>query len=154
MALQKMGDQGNFVPVCASVICEAPGVIYVSIDPDVWKIRCRQCQEKTEHKCALKRLKNKFRGDPSKRRVPKVEDPPIEVVGEPIPKEPESDMDLKPAEPIPDDCCACEDRPKDAPMKPNVCLCDIYRPLNFMLEFEVTGEFKPAYVPKARKGKD
>lgn len=141
----------NFVPVSASVVCEAPGVIYVNIDPDVWKIRCRQCQEKTEHKCALKRLKNKFRGDPSKRRIRKIEE---EVDDDEEVELPRTDPDLAPAEALPDDCCDCSDRPADVIPRAFSCLCDTYRELNFSMQLSISGEFKPAFFPKVKKGRN
>lgn len=209
----------GFVPVCASVLYETPGAIYVSIDPDVWKIRCRQCQEKTEHKCALKKLKKKFRvsteysrmkekisekdddvekspkGDKGEGKGRKKEgeegkegkeekerkegkeggkgkgkekSPPkpdkdknkvsaVKITGQALkkPRSPTaSELALLPAVPIPTNYCACSDRPMDITALPYTCNCTIYRPLNFSLQLEVSGEFKPAYVPKEKKIKD
>ncbi|EEB17864.1 hypothetical protein Phum_PHUM491630 [Pediculus humanus corporis] len=171
----------GFVPVCASVLYETPGAIYVSIDPDVWKIRCRQCQEKTEHKCALKKLKKKFRVSTEYSRMKekisekdddveksKEKSPPkpdkdknkvsaVKITGQALkkPRSPTaSELALLPAVPIPTNYCACSDRPMDITALPYTCNCTIYRPLNFSLQLEVSGEFKPAYVPKEKKIKD
>lgn len=141
----------TYVPVIGDVICEGPGVIYVSIDPDVWRIRCQQCQQKTEHKCPLKKLKRKFK----KEKKLTDSDDDLTVKGKGL-KDDESDEEEESedldedAEKI-DEECTCPERPGSKKPKPKVCWCPAYVPVNFLLEVEVTGEQKSEVKKKKQR---
>lgn len=178
----------NFVPVNASVVYESPECVYLNLDPDIWKIQCRQCEKKSDHRCALKRLKQKFFCGERKTKPREVKLPEIKIRERPKkppeePKKPKEEKVLAPRKPkIPeeeeeqeeeeeveeenedelelfkarydddyDNWCHCKTAPKNKPAKRKVCRCAKYKPVNFLFQLEVTGEYKPEYVPKKKK---
>lgn len=154
----------DLVPVCASVVYESPECIYLNVDPDIWKVQCRQCEQKSDHKCALKKLKQKFYCGERKtkpREVVVVERKKKEKIVE---EEEEEEKIVEEEEEEPDmeylqsrydldydNWCHCKTAPKDKPAKRKVCRCEKYKPTNFLFQVEVAGEYKPEFIPKKKR---
>lgn len=161
----------NYEPLCGEVIHQptAAACTFVSVDLDAWNSYCRQGAEKTDQVCPVKKLTKKPKAEGGGRarlmaaRLAKSgadqgddlsseESSIVNTCGHE--KMTESELALLGLTSstlfLGSDFCICPGRPRNKP-RPKICRCSPYKPVNFLLQVEVSAEHKPPFVPKLKK---